>query len=542
MSTLKRSKCNFLNINPDDNIVKIAFVILPLLLSAFTHIWNPVGSPSIHDDEGHYIRRALHVTEGLGAQEERRGYDHPYFGWLFLGSMFNIIGYPDSLSPRLGDVHSIEELWSVPRTLMGIIAVVDTFLVYTIAEIRYNRKIAFIAAVLFAVMPASWYTRSVFLESIQLPLILLSILFAVIYKKSYNYKLTSEDGTYYNLLLLSSLSGIFLGLAIFTKIPAFTFIPLLAFLIVEGDKRINQASKRITVNRLRFLILWFIPVILVPTLWLVYAISADDYDKFIEGINFQMSRSSKPLLDSLQLFYSTDPILLILGISGIAFCAAKREFLFLVWIVPFMLFLYILDYASYFFLIPIIPALCIASAVMISDSVDAIFKRRKRIKQILPFAAVSAVGAFGLVSTTALIMSQENSSYVIAAAAATHYLPNSSPVSSAGNITQNTLNYDGGLTVIASPKLYWIIQYVFDKHEYDYRTQFSLISMKTLNNILEGSEKVLMVADPGILEIISNEREPDNERAKLRAERLSEIYNNTELAVKLDKIEIRKNY
>jgi hypothetical protein len=121
-------------------------------------------------------------------------------------------------------------------------------------------------------------------------------------------------------------------------------------------------------------------------------------------------------------------------------------------------------------------------------------------------------------------------------------LPNSSPVSSAGNITQNILNYDGGLTVIASPKLYWIIQYVFDKHEYDYRTQFSLISMKTLNNILEGSEKVLMVADPGILEIISNEREPDNERAKLRAERLSEIYNNTELAVKLDKIEIRKNY
>jgi hypothetical protein len=138
-------------------------------------------------------------------------------------------------------------------------------------------------------------------------------------------------------------------------------------------------------------------------------------------------------------------------------------------------------------------------------------------------------------------MSEENSSYLEATAAAMRYLPNGNPIESNGYINENTLDSDAGLTIIiVSP--YWIMQYVFDKYEYDYRTQYSLISMKTLGNMLEGSEKVLMVAYAGMLEVINNEREPDNERAKLRAERLSEIYNITKLAAKLGKVEIRTNY
>ena len=51
-----------------------------------------------------------------------------------------------------------------------------------------------------------------------------------------------------------------------------------------------------------------------------------------------------------------------------------------------------------------------------------------------------------------------------------------------------------------------------------------------------------MVSDVGMLEVTNNEREPNNERAKIRAERLSEIYNSTKLAAKLGKVEIRTNY
>jgi hypothetical protein len=51
-----------------------------------------------------------------------------------------------------------------------------------------------------------------------------------------------------------------------------------------------------------------------------------------------------------------------------------------------------------------------------------------------------------------------------------------------------------------------------------------------------------MIADNRILDTVNNEKEPNNAKAQLRAERLSEIYNNTGTAVKLGKVEIRTNY
>ena len=62
---------------------------------------------------------------------------------------------------------------------MGILAVVDTFLIYKITERRYSRNAAFVGSVLFAVTPLTWLTRRVVLESIYLPLILSSILCAL---------------------------------------------------------------------------------------------------------------------------------------------------------------------------------------------------------------------------------------------------------------------------------------------------------------------------------------------------------------------------
>ena len=133
----------------------------------------------------------MQVIEGLGPQESNHTYfypyDHPYFGQLFLGGVLKLIGYPDILSPKAGDVHSIEMLYLVPRVIMGLLAVVDTFLIYKIAEHRYNRNIAFVAAILFAVMPLSLLTRGIFLDSILLPFLLSSILFGNLFKGNKNY-------------------------------------------------------------------------------------------------------------------------------------------------------------------------------------------------------------------------------------------------------------------------------------------------------------------------------------------------------------------
>jgi Dolichyl-phosphate-mannose-protein mannosyltransferase len=555
----------------------IVLLALPLALSAFTHIWNSVEFPGIHTDEGHYVRRGIHVSEGLGAHEPSSRYDHPYFGWLFLGDIFSIIGYPNSLIPKVGDVSTIEAVWSVPRIIVGLLAVVDTFLIYKIAETRYNRKVAFIAAVLFAVMPYNWLTRRVLLESIQLPFILLSIFFAISYvtkisknrnrvfdtnlnqRRSQNHILdTSNYGNNNsrNILLLS-LSGIFLGLAIFTKIPAFTFIPVIGFLVYLADRtkqeddnifrrrnnnsnNIINTKKHSKKNGLKNLSLWFIPVILIPLIWPAYAISVGQYEAWIEGINFQVTRESKPLFNNIMEFYSTDPVLLILGLVGVGYCAViKRELLFLIWIVPFLIFLYYIDYVSSFFLIPLIPPLCVAPAFMITDLSNRIarIRNRKRIKQLLPLGIGSVIAIFGLINTTSLILKSENSNYLEVAAAITKQLP-----TGIGTQDGSTLSQDDQMTVIGNPRFYWILQYVFDKPYYNYKTQYNLINIHTLERILEGSEKVIMIADRGILEIVKNEKQPDNAKAQLRAERLTEIYFNTELEDKIDRVEIRTNY
>lgn len=68
-------------------------LIAALLLTGFTHLWNTSQFPTIHVDEGTYIRRALHVLNGLGPQENTSWYDHPFMGQIVLAQFFAIIGY-----------------------------------------------------------------------------------------------------------------------------------------------------------------------------------------------------------------------------------------------------------------------------------------------------------------------------------------------------------------------------------------------------------------------------------------------------------------
>ena len=134
------------------------------------------------------MRRSMLLLQGQSPQESTTSgypfpYDHPYFGQIFLAVMLKIIGYPSSLilSPSSAAstvkgilVHSIQMLYLVPRVLMGILAVINTFLIYKISECRYNRKVALIASVLFAVMPLTWMLRRIYLDSILTPFLLSS--------------------------------------------------------------------------------------------------------------------------------------------------------------------------------------------------------------------------------------------------------------------------------------------------------------------------------------------------------------------------------
>ena len=513
-------------------------MIIPLALSAFTHLWNPIGFPSIHVDESHYMRRAMVVLNGHGPQDPYYPYDHPYFGQIFLAGVFAMIGYPSSLdnsssisssSPSSSFdrnnnnnninnnnmLHSIEMLYLVPKVLMGLLAVVDTFLIYKISEYRYNRNVALIASILFAVMPITWLLRRVYLDSILMPFLLSSILFAVYTKNnsspsassySYSSSKSSEDKdedkekrrnnhnnntttiTNKNILLVL-LSGIFLGLAIFTKVPVVALIPLVGFLIYTNNNNSSSSRKR----RLKTLGLWVIPVILIPLIWPAYSISIGQFNLWWQGVLHQTDRTvnlidtdiNGSLLKSVGVFYQIDPVLLILGIAGLIFAGAiKRDFLILLWVIPFTIFFVAIGFAQYFYVIPILPAFCIAAARMISDlsgkKIIINIRRnkgqgggegdaeegggkgeKKKIQQILPFAIISGIGIFGLISITMLITTNVNSSFFQVYAFVVQHLPQNGGSSDSNNNNNNKVTMLGSHWWVWNT--FWIPKYVFHK-------------------------------------------------------------------------------
>lgn len=421
-------------------------IISILAVSAFAHLWNVAGFPDIFFDEGVYMRRAMHVLNGLGPQEVPF-YDHPLFGQIFLAGILGSIGYPQSLHSS-GDVNSISTLYLVPRVVMGLLAVADTFLTYKIAGKRYGQKVALVSAALFAVMPISWIFRRILLDSILLPFLLLSIWTA----------LHSKDSRYSSLMVLAS--GIFLGLAIFTKIPAFTMMPLVGSIVFFASSK-----------RFRMIALWLIPVILIPLMWPIQSISDGHFSYWIHDVfYFQTHRTGGADLNTIaKSFSQIDPILFWLGVAGIGCAAIKRNYFILGWFVPFVIFLYMIGYNQYFYWIPVIPVMCIAAGILLVKLFEKI--PRKKLSQISLVVIVLAVCIFGMATLAQVI----NTNMTSAEYAATSFVVNQ-PI---GNDT----------SILASPTYTWIFSNAF--HKNNVPLDYSQILKTPVN-----TTKVLLVADP----------------------------------------------
>jgi hypothetical protein len=475
---------------------------IPLVLSAFTHLWNPIGFPAIWVVEGQYLDRAMHLLHGLGLHGtdsiSPHPYDHPYFGQIFLAIVFKIIGYPQFMKPTT-DLYSIEMLYLVPKIIMGSLAILDTFLVYLIAQRRYdnNRTIALIAATLFAVMPMTWILRKIVLESILLPFLLLSILFAISYAKNKKNNGDDMDGTENQVIKKERMiftriwkwkekydsnkvylpllfSGVFLGLSIFTKIPAFTMVPLVAYIIFTGS---NKKWKSLGV--------WFIPVIIIPLIWPVSAISSGNFDLLLKDLAWNAQRPDIDInsvvqgipINSLKYTFQIDPILFALGIAGILYSQIKRDYFILLLTIPFLVFLITINFASFFHLVLLLPAFCIAASRLIVGLCNGL--KNPHIKRISPIAIISIIGVFGLISTTMLINSNVTSSFFLTYSNIVKYLTSQTNIdneivagANGGTIPTN----NDKITMLGrhwTRTFFWIPRYIFNVD----------MSFKKINNV-----------------------------------------------------------
>ncbi|HZO10603.1 MAG TPA: glycosyltransferase family 39 protein [Nitrososphaeraceae archaeon] len=441
----------------------IFLLAISLALSIFTYLWNPLQFPAVGYDDGAYIGRGMYLLITQSPQEGK-SYDHPYFGQLFLGFSLGMTGYPSSLHPSAeGDVvHSIKMLWLVPKILIGVIGVIDTFLVYKISERRYNTKVAFIAAILFAVT-SMIFLRTVFLESLQLPFLLMSILFAV-------YSKDRKNNSDTRIVSMTLLSGIFLGLAIFTKIPVLAMIPLVAFVIFTNNNR-----------NIKMVGFWLIPVILIPLVWPAYAIIHGEFAEWLDAVYWQTHRQSTSnlrfenqltLLNAIAIDFLKMPILVAIGFVGLIFATIKKDFFLLLWVIPFLIFLYFLGFVRDFHLIPLLPAACISGARLI-EGVSNMFNNKK-VRVILPFFVISAIAIFGLVNFIILSSTNNNEETFAETALVIRYLQD---------------DKNNNLTMISTPVYSWIPKYVF-------QLDGEYLEPDPANGLeVNQTERVLMVVD-----------------------------------------------
>jgi len=483
----------------------------------------------VNFDEAVGIRRAMHFLVGLGPQDpssrfdhsqaSTSSYDHPHFGQIFLAGMFKIIGYPSSLNPS-SSIQSIEMLYVVPRVIMGMLAVVDTFLIYKIVERRYNTKTgAFIASTLFAVMPMTWLYRWILLDSILMPFVLSSILLAIFLRRNndiivsddINGSITRKNISIKNSLaknkelILTLISGILLGVAIYTKVPAITIIPVVGFLIFTNTRKWKMLG------------LWFIPVVIIPSLWPAYALSVGQFDEWLDGVLWQATQreistgtdSSHSISSELKTIFNMDPVLISLSLLGIVYAAIRRNYFILLWVVPFFIFSFMIHWVYYFHFILLLPLFCIASALLIKEIPDIILKKNNLYKKVVPFAAISVIGIFGLTTTVHLIVSNYSLPYfAVSSFIAQH--SDDTLVAGTNNVTNKIVD---DTTIISSPAFSWIFSYVFGKdHVLPTRASQELTT-----------EKVLLVLDPNYRFVLSGKELED----KAQVASLLNLYNNT---------------
>jgi 4-amino-4-deoxy-L-arabinose transferase-like glycosyltransferase len=252
-------------------------------------------------------------------------------------------------------------------------------------------------------------------------------------------------------LVFILLSGVFLGVAIFTKMPILFMIPAIGYLVYPHFSRKNA----------KLIALWFVPIILIPLIWPLYSLSVGQLDLWLRDVLWQTQRQSAGFASIVSAFLDYDPILFIAGFAGVIYAFVRRDLYLLLWTIPFMGFLATIGYVQYFYWIPLLPVFCIASARLI-EKLTA-----KNLRYYL--VVISGITIFGLISTSLLITSNMTSAQFEAIAFAADFADNQT-------------------TIVSSPVYSWIFIYVFD-------IDHALVDYRELLFSPIMTEKMLLISD-----------------------------------------------
>jgi len=205
--------------------------------------------------------------------------------------------------------------------------------------------------------------------------------------------------------------------------------------------------------------LWFIPVILIPLLWPAYSISVGEFNSWLNGIIKQAHRAPNPLYFSITEFLMRDPLLLIVGSIGIILAVVKKDLFILLAVIPFLIFMYFVNYVVLHHLMWVVVILCISASRLFVDILT--FVKRYKPLLLLSLGGISLFFVFAFTSTIELVTRNETSQFFGAAAFVDQYLE-------AKLITNNNNSPDSNknIKVLGNTFFIWIQQYVFHNDNY----------------------------------------------------------------------------
>ena len=204
-------------------------------------------------------------------------------------------------------------------------------------------------------------------------------------------------------------------------------------------------------------------MLLIPLLWPLFAIINGEYHLWLDGLFWQSERENMGITAAFAKLFAIDPVLILLMLAGTVYAAVKareRDLLMILWFVPFIVFSLLSGYVSYWHLIPLFPAFCIGSGILIND-ISKLLPNYK-IQNTLPYAIILGIGTYGLIVTIMLITLNLTSFHyqVISDIAYQIQNTNTNPTT---NVSKEDIDKKAAVTVLGSNYWLWIPKYIFDK-------------------------------------------------------------------------------
>lgn len=350
-------------------------LFLVLIISAAITGINILEYPYYESDEGTYTSQAWSVITQNKLSPYTYWYDHPPFGWLTLAAWYSILP---------GGIFTFGTSIDTGRVLMLILHLFSTFFVFYITrKITKSPIAAFLSAFLFTVTPLGiYFHRRVLLDNMLTFWLLFSV--AILYRS----RLTLREYL---------LSGLFYSFAFLTKVTTAMAGPAILFFVLSLKDRTHKLFRATT---------WLTTSILVTFIYILFAMiknelvpsldPENEHVSLLGSLMFQMERGNglkfyqagSDFLQVVRDWLLRDTAFvygsLLVIILGIVFSFVKREintrFITLI-IVLNLFFLMRGGIVINFYVLPILPFVCILVPIVILDSMKCIHSWLERIPE-----------------------------------------------------------------------------------------------------------------------------------------------------------------